>query len=75
MKINSLLGLMAHKNDIPENVYQDVMKRLYDWVSSNGNVDDWVKDEGPASDDYIKRQFQYAEHFLINNYKKEQNVC
>jgi len=68
IKINNLVDLMAHKEEIPGNVYYDVEKRICDFLESEGDVriHEWIKAGGEATDDYIKKQFKFAEHFLNN---------
>ena len=41
---------------IPEPVALDVLLRISDWLASNGNI----------NDEYVAKQLEYANKFIIN---------
>ena len=45
-----IMDMVLFDEDIPVNVKKDVSKRVYDWVSVEGNSE---------TDSYIKRQYEY----------------
>lgn len=59
VKINNAIDLhdaiMKHSSKIPFEALQDIQKRIGDWTSSGGSLDD----------PYIHQQYRYIEH-LIN---------
>lgn len=54
IKINSLEELSKYSDRLPLDVYEDINKRVGDWVLSGGNTDD----------PYVKQQLRYAENYL-----------
>lgn len=54
IKINSLEELSKYSGRLSLDVYEDITKRVSDWVLSGGKVDD----------PYVKQQLRYAENVL-----------
>lgn len=51
IKISNAEELSSNLDKLPNHVVDDINKRMADWLSSGGNVED----------DYIKRQYRYAQ--------------
>lgn len=54
MDIRNMQEFNNLKNIIPVEVYEDVSKRISDWVESGGDI----------KANYVKRQFKYVEMVL-----------
>ena len=54
MKISNINDLMRNAEKLPLVVLEDIVKRVTDWMASGGDI----------KDEYIQRQFRYAEKFI-----------
>ena len=50
-QISNAEELLCNLDKLPNHVIEDINKRISDWISSGGSIED----------DYIKRQYRYAE--------------